>query len=80
MKEITIKVPNRSHSKEWEVLDAVEKLLTYFEKQGTVVTHQGQGGTLDDWKTKDLNNPDGLLMVFTVKQVQKTKEKEGSST
>ena len=71
MKEIRIKVPNKSITKEWEVCDAVSRLLEHFNKKGIVSIEQGQGGSLDDWKEPDLKYRDGLLMVFRVKKTKK---------
>jgi len=66
MKPIKIRVPNKSYDKEWEVLDAVTKLLNRFEKDPNISIYWGQGGNLDDWKEPDFGNQTGLLMLFRV--------------
>lgn len=79
MKTIKIRVPNKSSSKEWEVLDAVERLLNKMERSSDISIHQGQGGDLDDWKEPDLSGEkDGLLMVFRVSLKGKEAEKEAN--
>lgn len=79
MKTIKIRVPNKSFSKEWEVLDAVDKLLNKMEKNPDISIRRGQGGNLDDWKEPDLGGEkEGLLMVVRVSLKGKEAIKESN--
>lgn len=67
-------IPDISKHPEEKIASVIKTLIDKLAKRYDVNVHQASGGTLEDWKTTDLNTT-GHLLIFVIKKRETMRKK-----